>query len=141
MPVYICNAPKGAISSDAKPRIAADITRIHCAVTGAPEVFVHAFFLEDAPSPPLNDKSAFLAGSIRAGRTDAQKQQIVDEMRQSICHHTGLAWEEIAVITRDTPASWVMEGGEIFPEPGEEAEWLAQQDLKHAAEALRTNDK
>ena len=25
----------------------------------------------------------------------------------------------------DTPAHWAMEGGEIMPEPGEEAAWLA----------------
>ena len=36
MPLYICNAAKGAIDDAAKPKIAADITRVHCEVTGAP---------------------------------------------------------------------------------------------------------
>ena len=31
---------------------------------------------------------------------------------------------EVGVGTVDVPASWVMEGGELLPEPGEEAEWL-----------------
>lgn len=132
MPLYSCNAAAGAISDDAKPKIAADITRIHCDVTGAPPIFVHAFFLENAPHQPLDGKKAFLFGSIRAGRNDAQKAQICDEMRQSIHTHAGIPLEDIVVITQDTPAKWVLEGGEIMPEPGEEAEWLA----KHHPEAV-----
>lgn len=132
MPLYSCNAAAGAIPDDAKPKIAADITRIHCDVTGAPPIFVHAFFFEDAPHQPLDGHQAFLFGSIRAGRNDAQKAQIVDEMRQSIHTHAGIPLEEIVVVTQDTPAKWVLEGGEIMPEPGEEAEWLA----KHHPEAV-----
>ncbi len=33
---------------------------------------------------------------------------------------------EIGVVTVDVPAKWNMEGGELLPEPGEEAEWLAR---------------
>lgn len=132
MPLYSCNAAPGAISDEAKPKIAADITRIHCDVTGAPPIFVHAFFFEDAPHQPLDGKTAFLFGSIRAGRNDAQKAQIVDEMRHSIHTHAGIPLDEIVVVTQDTPAKWVLEGGEIMPEPGEETEWLA----KHHPEAV-----
>ena len=132
MPLYSCNAAPGAISDEAKPKIAADITGIHCDVTGAPPIFVHAFFFEDAPHQPLDGKKAFLFGSIRAGRNDAQKAQIVDEMRRSIHTHAGIPLDEIVVVTQDTPAKWVLEGGEIMPEPGEEAEWLA----KHHPEAV-----
>ncbi|MEM7662118.1 MAG: tautomerase family protein [Pseudomonadota bacterium] len=126
MPLYMCNAVKGAIDDAAKPKIAEDITRIHCDVTGAPPEFVHAFFVEDSPAQPLDGKSAFLFGNIRAGRTDEQKAQIVSEMRQSIHQHTGIPLDEIKAATTDTPASWVLEGGEIMPEPGEEAEWMAK---------------
>ena len=134
MPLYMCNSAKGAIDDAAKPKIAADITRIHCDVTGAPPQFVHAFFVEEAPGRPLAGKAASLFGSIRAGRTDAQKAQIVSQMRQSIHTHTGIALEDIAAITADTPASWVLEGGHIMPEPGEEAEWLKKHQGQPAAE-------
>jgi len=110
MPLYFCNAPSGAIADAAKPKIAADITRIHCEVTGA---------------PPLDDKTVMLFGSIRAGRTDAQKAQIVSQMRESVHRHTRHPLEAIEMLTTDVPASWVLEGGEIMPEPGEEAAWLA----------------
>lgn len=134
MPLYLCNAAKGAISDAAKPKIAKDITRIHCAVTGAPAQFVHAFFVEEDAAPPLDGKSAVLFGSIRAGRTKAQKDQIISEMRQSIQTHAGLDLEDIGMLTTDVPASWAFEGGEVMPEPGEEAEWLARHQSPAAAE-------
>lgn len=133
MPLYACNALAGSISEQAKPKIAADITRIHCDVTGAPSTFVHAFFFEEAAHQPMSDETAFLFGSIRAGRTNEQKAQIVDEMRASIHEHTGIPLDEIKVATRDTPAKWVMEGGDLLPEPGEEAAWLAAHEAKLAA--------
>ncbi len=132
MPLYVCNAAKGAIKDDAKPKIAADITRIHCDVTGAPPEFVHAFFVEDAPNQPLGEKTAFLFGSIRAGRNDEQKARIVSQMRQSIQTHAGIALDQIDMVTVDVPASWVLEGGAIMPEPGEEAEWMAKHHPVHA---------
>ena len=134
MPLYLCNAAKGAISDAAKPKIAADITRIHCAVTGAPAQFVHAFFVEEDAAPPLDGKSAVLFGSIRGGRSDAQKDQIISEMRKSIQTHAGLDLEDIGMLTTDVPASWAFEGGEVMPEPGEEAEWLARHQRATAAE-------
>jgi phenylpyruvate tautomerase PptA (4-oxalocrotonate tautomerase family) len=134
MPLYLCNAAKGAISDEAKPKIAADITRIHCDVTGAPPQFVHAFFVEEDAAPPLDGKSAVLFGSIRANRTDAQKAQIIAEMRQSISTHAGINLDSIGMMTTDVPASWAFEGGEVMPEPGEEAEWLARHNRPTAAE-------
>ena len=134
MPLYLCNAAKGAISDAAKPKIAADITRVHCAVTGAPPQFVHAFFVEEDATPPLEGKQAVLFGSIRAGRSDEQKAQIVSELRQSIHTHAGIDLDAIGMMTTDVPASWAFEGGEVMPEPGEEAAWLARHKQTSAAE-------
>lgn len=133
MPLYMCNAAKGMIDDDAKPKIAADITRIHCEITNAPPTFVHAFFFEDAPNVPLNGKSAALFGTIRGGRNASQKNQIVEEMCLSIHRHTDIPLDEITAAIADTPASWVMEGGDLLPEPGEEAEWLKAHEAKLAA--------
>lgn len=135
MPLYVCNTRAGAISEDAKARIAEDITRIHCQITAAPPTFVHAFFFEEADHIPLNDNTAFLFGSIRGGRSDAQKEQLASEMRASIHTHAGIPLDEIVAMTADTPASWVMEGGDILPEPGEEEAWLKAHEAKLAAAA------
>lgn len=135
MPLYLCNAKEGALSQEAKAGIAKDVTNIHCVHTGAPSEFVHVFFFEDAVSPPLGDHTVLLQGNIRAGRTAAQKQALVSEMQQSIEQHSGLGDADIHVLTQDVPASWVMEGGDVFPEPGEEAEWLKAHEKRKAAEA------
>lgn len=133
MPLYVCNSRPGMIPEDAKPGIADDVTRIHCDVTDAPATFVHVFFFEEAPHLPLGEEKALLFGSIRAGRTDAQKAQICEEMREAIHQRAGLALEAIKVATADTPASWVMEGGDLLPEPGEEEAWLKAHEAKMAA--------
>lgn len=132
MPLYTCNAKAGAIPAEAKAKIASDLTRIHCDVTGAPPQFVHVFFFEDRDNPPLGAASAMLFGQIRHGRTDAQKAQICAEMREAIHKRSGLSLNEINMATHDTPASWVMEGGDILPEPGEEEAWLAAHEAKPA---------
>ena len=135
MPLYICNSAKGAISEEAKPKIAADVTRIHCDVTGAPPDFVHVFFFEEVSAWPMGGKTALLFGSIRAGRTDAQKTQLVEQMQQSFGTHAGISTDDMTAIIADTPASWVMEGGDLMPEPGEESEWLKAHEAKRAGAA------
>jgi len=35
----------------------------------------------------------------------------------------GVGVEQVAVATGDTEAKWVMEGGHMIPEPGEEEAW------------------
>ena len=132
MPLYMCNAVKDMIPETAKPKIAADITDIHCEVTGAPPTFVHAFFFEDAPQKPLDGKSVFVFGSIREGRSYDQKRSIVERVRESIHLHAGIPLSEIVVDTTDVPAGWVMEGGDLLPEPGEENQWLEAQNQARA---------
>ncbi len=67
-----------------------------------------------------------MLGSIRAGRTPEQKERLVSEMRSAIASILGRAADEVQVATVDIPAHWVMEGGSLLPEPGEEEEWLAR---------------
>lgn len=133
MPLYLCNARKGAIEPAARAAIAVDITRIHCDITGAPPAFVHAFFFEEAPHPALEGRMAMLVGSIRGGRTARQKARLADEMIAAIQSRTGLAGDDIGARLSETPASWVMEGGDVLPEPGAEAAWLVAHEARRAA--------
>ncbi len=134
MPLYICNARKGTLDEASKASIAEAITNIHCSVTGAPADFVHAVFFEDAPQFPLEDKTLFVRGTIRKGRTDEQKDQIAGLIRAALAEHGDTDAQETNALIRETPASWVLEGGEIMPEPGEEAEWFAAQEARRAGE-------
>jgi len=132
MPLYLCNSVSGALHDEEKQRISREITRVHCAHTGAPEKFVHAFFLENAADHPLFGRSVCLTGNIRAGRTEAQKEAIAAELTAEIVRHSTWSEDDVLVRLTDTPASWVMEGGEIFPEPGEESDWLKRHEQRGA---------
>jgi phenylpyruvate tautomerase PptA (4-oxalocrotonate tautomerase family) len=134
MPLYICNMKKGALDGPAKEKIAEAITNIHCSVTGAPASFVHAVFFEEALQFPLEDKTLYVRGTIRKGRSDEQKNQIADAIRASLVKCGGVEVQHAYALIRETPASWVLEGGEIMPEPGEEAEWFAAQEARRSEE-------
>ena len=126
MPLYRCLVAEGLTSYDQRGAIAKEVTRIHCEVTGAPATFVHTFFAEDADGELPDGTRAFVFGSIRAGRTPEQKQRLVSEMKTMVSKILGIAEEEAMLATADLPARWVMEGGELLPEPGEEEAWLAR---------------
>lgn len=123
MPLYICTTPKGLIAEDKKPAIAKELTKIHCDVTDAPPTFVHVFFLEN---DAMSDTPANLFGSIRAGRTEAQKESLRDQMATSLLTLADIPRSDVSMTTVDVPAKWVMEGGALLPEPGEEEAWLAK---------------
>ena len=126
MPLYRCMLREGLTSVAQRERIAKDVVRVHCDATGAPPAFVHAFFAEAAAAELPQGKAALVLGSIRSGRSDEQKARIVSELTEAVADATGLSPGEITVATVDVPASWVMEGGALLPEPGEEAAWLAR---------------
>ena len=136
MPLYICNTKQGLLDATAKERIANAITRIHCEVTGAPALFVHAVFFEEAPQFPLADKALFVRGTIRKGRSDEQKDRIADAIRASLVEFGGVEAQQADAQIRETPASWVLEGGEIMPEPGEEDAWFAAQEARRQAQGV-----
>lgn len=138
MPLYVCLSEKAAVPEASKQRIAQALTKAHCDVTGAPATFVHVFFFEDGdalPVPGVREARYQLLGSIRAGRTDDLKDRLVLAMRQGFADALGVDLAEVGMITRDVPAKWVMEGGDLLPEPGEEAAWLAKHNAAAAAAA------
>jgi phenylpyruvate tautomerase PptA (4-oxalocrotonate tautomerase family) len=129
MPLYRCIVSPQLSSYEQRAEIAEHVTRIHCEVTGGLPLFVHTFFAEDEAGMLPSDKSALMLGSIRAGRTADQKTRLVTELEASLARTLGLAGNQVSVVTVDVPARWVMEGGDILPEPGDEAAWMA----KHGA--------
>ncbi|MEM1191229.1 MAG: tautomerase family protein [Pseudomonadota bacterium] len=135
MPLYLCASPNRSIALDAKRDISRAITDVHCELTGAPRQFVHVFFFEQEqvqalgglPLEQAGTAPYVLFGNIRSGRSDKIKEALVGGMRQRVAEILASALSEVQMLTRDIEAKWVMEGGDLLPEPGEEAEWL----LKH----------
>lgn len=114
MPLYRCTTPAGTLDDDARAAIARTITDIHCDVTGAPPTFVHVQFF-DGDSPTIH-------GGIRAGRDDELTTRLIERCVREVGAIAGVAF---SMRTSATRASWIFEGGRVFPEPGEEAGWLS----------------
>lgn len=111
MSVYMCNLVRGTIPDKAKQKIAADITGIHCALTGMDADLVHVFFFEDAPQVTLSGKSVFLFGNICGSRRLFAKGDLVKQIRQSVHRHTAVPMRALVVDTIEIPADRVLEGG------------------------------
>jgi phenylpyruvate tautomerase PptA (4-oxalocrotonate tautomerase family) len=132
MPVYRTTLREGVSSEKQRAQISNEIVRVHCGVTGAPECFVNTYFSEVGPKGPEvgsgnipKGNVAFIHATIRAGRTDADKAEIVSDLTAFVAKTLGCPPKEVTVVTEDIPAHWCMEGGVILPDPGspEEEEW------------------
>lgn len=132
MPLYLCSAPAGALSDQQKQQISQAVTNVHCHVTGAPPTFVHVFFFDATKLALLqnlwggtdSDAEYQLFGNIRSGRTEETKLRLVDGMREAVAAVLETDMSNVGMATKDIEAKWVMEGGDLLPEPGEEAAWL-----------------
>jgi phenylpyruvate tautomerase PptA (4-oxalocrotonate tautomerase family) len=122
LPLYRCLVPSRSVRMESRQAIARAITAAHCDATGAPAKFVHVFFFD---MPESDSLTVLVNGSIRAGRTDEQKQRIVAGVQAAFVQLAGVPAARTRVDLTDVPASWLMEGGRIMPEPGDEAAWLA----------------
>ncbi|BFM17002.1 tautomerase family protein [Maricurvus nonylphenolicus] len=137
MPLYLCSYPTGAISPEKKQTISQAVTDVHCEVTGAPPTFVHVVFFSSEKLALLQSlwggestADYQLFGNIRSGRTDEVKNKLVSGMRQAVADVIGVNFSEVTMSTRDVQAKWVMEGGDLLPEPGEEAAWIERHNQK-----------
>ena len=132
MPLYRTTMNEGLSSEEQRARIADEIGRVHCDVTGAPLDFVNCFFSEVGPGGSEvgsgeipEGKVVLMHATIRAGRTDEDKAKIVSDLTQSVANILGRPVDEVAFALDDFPAHWAMERGVVCPAPGtpEEAEW------------------
>ena len=137
MPVYQCFVQEGSITDATRAEVASEITRIHVEATGAPRAFVNVQFFDipsghaftaGEPSP-----TSIIKGTIRAGRTLEVRRQLLTDLSAMWTRLTKQPEQELIVGLTEVDASSVMEAGLIFPQPGQEAEWLEQNRDKLAA--------
>ena len=125
MPLYTVST-KRAVPRTQRQAIAKLIMNVHCQLTGAPETFVNVVFSSNVP---LNEGTIMhVLGAVRKGRTPVMKETLQNEMVMRLCEFLRIPEFQMAFTMHEVPAQWVMEGGEVLPEPGEEAlcEWLQQ---------------
>ena len=125
MPWYRCTVPGGSVSLELRSRIAREFTRIHCELTGAPPSFVHVHFVELSGADESGARASYeIHGRVRAGRSPEVMTRLLDRLTGAFTELAAVAPGDVSVDLTEIPASWIMEGGEIAPEPGEEAHWL-----------------
>ena len=122
MPLYTVSTRK-SLATETKQKIVDAITEQHCTITEAIPEFVQVFFSEGVPLDRGID--LHLLGSIRSGRTDETKLRMSNAFKRALSNIIQSKPDDIESVLSDVPASWVMEGGQILPEPGQEEEWLA----------------
>jgi phenylpyruvate tautomerase PptA (4-oxalocrotonate tautomerase family) len=130
MPLYTCVTTAKTLTDDAKAALAAEITKIHSSITGAPTSFVHVVFQELPATNVFTDASPsrplLVTGVIRAGRADTDKVRLATDIASSSTRITGIPPERILVNIADRPARFAVEGGRVMPEPGAEDDWLTE---------------
>jgi phenylpyruvate tautomerase PptA (4-oxalocrotonate tautomerase family) len=94
MSLFTCVTTAKTLADDTKAVLAAEITKIHSSITGAPTSLVHVVFQElpatnvftdSGPSQPL-----LIEGRIRAGRADADKTRLATEVSSSSSRIAGI---------------------------------------------------
>ncbi|MEQ8439181.1 MAG: tautomerase family protein [Ilumatobacter fluminis] len=127
MPLYRTLTRPGLLSLEQRQAFANDVVDIHCGITGAPRSFVHVLFADDDDGRLDEGQSALVFGTIRHGRTDAQKQQLTDRLAAALADRASIATSSVTAVSVDVDASYTMEGGVLLPEPGsaDEEAWKA----------------
>lgn len=125
MPLYnlACREP---LRPDLRQSVASAITGAHCRETGAPAEFVNVVFLDNYPLPAGQVIS--LLGGVRIGgnRTPEVIERLRVALHAGIAGALGVGADAVGMTLIGVPSNWIVEGGEVMPEPGAEAEWLAR---------------
>ncbi len=132
MPTYFCTSTSGRLNAEQKSKIAAEITRIHVEVTGAPGFFAQVIFKEVKPGDwfmggaPLAHDHIFVYGHIRSGRAAVDKTRMIKLMADAV----GLAarvesGRAVWVYLAELAPRQMIEFGHVLPEPGDEPIWTA----------------
>jgi len=124
MPLYTLITQDRTLSSDAKAKLAMDLTILHSEYAGVPKNWVHVVFQDYAPG------SGFTAGKpaataaltllIRAGRSPEYKRELLQRLWKLFQTATGAPDDQIVIGIQEVPASQAMEMGQVMPDVANE---------------------
>jgi phenylpyruvate tautomerase PptA (4-oxalocrotonate tautomerase family) len=145
MPTYSCWATAGTIPVEARKRVVDALTEIHHEVGVAPRYFVQVVFNDLTPGSiylagqEADANHVWIRADIRAGRTDAQKHELLRRITTEVGGIVGAPPEEVWVYLNDIPGSNIAEYGRPLPDPGAEDQWFAAlpQELQQRLDPLR----
>ncbi|RKF38181.1 tautomerase family protein [Paraburkholderia fungorum] len=120
MPLYTLITQEGTLGSDARARLAMELTTLHSGYAGVPKNWVHVVFQDYAPG------SGFTAGEpaatasltllMRAGRSPEYKRELIQRLWKLFQTATGAPDDQIVVGIQEVPASQAMEMGQVMPD-------------------------
>lgn len=132
MPTYYCTSVENRLSAQQKSEIAAEITRIHAEVTGAPPFFAQVIFNEVrrenyyVGGAPLKHDHIFVYGHIRGGRAAVDKARMISQMAKAVGAAAGVkSMCSVWVYVGELLARQMIEFGHVLPEAGDEPVWTA----------------
>jgi len=130
MPVYQCAVSTGVLPEELRAKLATEFTRIHADVTGDAPEFVQVLFF-DVPAGfgfagGHASSMTNIAGYIRAGRSREVRARLLERINVGWTEVTGLPADELKITLFDVPAAWIMHGGRVMPEPGNDEAWLRE---------------
>jgi phenylpyruvate tautomerase PptA (4-oxalocrotonate tautomerase family) len=120
MPYYQFHIPADSPSAARKAELAAAVTKVHTAVTGAPARYVNVTFFELAPGnlfvgdQPVHQGR--MVGIIRTGRTPEVKHDLITGLADAWSAVTGEPREGFALFLQEVPGSMALEYGQTLPE-------------------------
>jgi phenylpyruvate tautomerase PptA (4-oxalocrotonate tautomerase family) len=132
MPTYLCTSKTGRLTPHQKRKIAGEITRIHCEVTGAPSFFAQVIFDEVKADDwfiggtPLTHDHIFVYGHIRAGRAAVDKTRMIKSMGEAVALAADVEnGRAVWIYVNELPPRQMIEFGQVLPEAGDETAWTA----------------
>ena len=130
MPTYAFTTARD-LTAEQKGKLVESVTTIHHVEATAPRFFVQVVFYRVEPgSIFIGDEAAspdhvWVRADIRAGRSNAQKAEILRRIMQETSAILAISEQAVWVYVSDIPAQGMLELGNVLPEPGGEAQWLA----------------
>jgi phenylpyruvate tautomerase PptA (4-oxalocrotonate tautomerase family) len=130
MPFYEIETAPGELNRVTKADIAAEITDIHCRLTGAPAAFVNVVFREYADGDCFvarrPARRSFIMGRVRHGRPLDTRQEMMREFKDMWVRITGQSEAHLLVGLLEVDPAMALEAGMFMPEPGHEKSWFEQ---------------
>jgi phenylpyruvate tautomerase PptA (4-oxalocrotonate tautomerase family) len=124
MPLYTAITEEGAVSIEAKAKIAEEITRIHTIVMKVPRNFVRVVFLSYPKGSGFTGgertATAALNCRLRSGHTLEEKTDMLRQLWAMFQGVTGIASDQLALSLEEIPSSNAMEMGQIMQAVGHE---------------------
>jgi phenylpyruvate tautomerase PptA (4-oxalocrotonate tautomerase family) len=131
MPTYVCSAAAGRLTPLQRIEIVRTITAIHHEETGAPRYLVQIIFCDigsdshNVAGHRASGDQIWIRGDIRGGRTNEQKNRMLQRIVQDVSRISGVAEDAVWVYLCDIPAANIAEYGRVLSPPGEEGAWYS----------------